>query len=406
MFRIPTSKRVGIGRIPLEVLGETFVHCLPVDSDPQHIQELLSSVCRLWREVAIATPALWTSLKITYDPDLRPPLPIIRTHLQRSGTRAFSFKLIAVHSDNPDPDLPTIVLAELAAARHRWCKVHIELSRVTEEILDLITIGDAPLLQSLRCNAGEFEEDLPIPLHTLFQGCPRIELLQWSSFGLQPGPLLQPLSNTQLTSLSLRIGLSILECITLLRLSPCLSSAEFYGLYPSDLSAVPCLTHSRLCNLTAMGGTSPLSLDIELSAFLTRSRPTLRELSLSAGEQDSEPALLDILALTPHLHSLSLSFPASSLTAALIHALHPPPPPDTPLCPRLQNLRLRVVSDCPDGLCSAMLRARWGAHAQANKVACLETSRIEVMGDIHECDEEDIEALCVEGMEGEFHIWG
>ncbi|KAF8893129.1 hypothetical protein BD779DRAFT_1145061 [Infundibulicybe gibba] len=413
MFAIPTSKRVDISRIPPEILSEIFACCLPVS---QIIQKRLSSVCRLWRTVALATPALWASLDITCNTDvLRPPLPIIHIYLQRSGTHPLSIILRAakdVHSNGPH--LLT-VLAALTAARQRWRNVFIVLASMTQDILDLIILGDAPLLQSIRCNVINFRPRLPIPLRTLLD-CPRLESFQWRCFR---SPLLLPLGDTQLTSLSLRTTLSISECVTLLRLSPRLSLASFDGLNSSNHSTAPRLIHPALCILTAKGcfpafldalalpGLLDLTLitaappatewDISLSAFLACSKPTLRQLTLSINHTlDHEPTLVHILSLIPHLRSFSLSDGRPNsvlLTATLIRGLHPPPPPGIPLCPCLQRLYLPRISNCPDGLCSAMVRARQGAQAHANGVACLERWHIGFEGGVHDCDQADIEEL-------------
>ncbi|KAJ7029406.1 hypothetical protein C8F04DRAFT_875506, partial [Mycena alexandri] len=47
--------------IPLEILAEIFVHCLPerTTPDPKHAPQLLCQICRQFREVAMSTPRLW-----------------------------------------------------------------------------------------------------------------------------------------------------------------------------------------------------------------------------------------------------------------------------------------------------------------------------------------------------------
>ncbi|KAF8893134.1 hypothetical protein BD779DRAFT_1670115 [Infundibulicybe gibba] len=419
MLNIPTPRRTGISRIPPEILGEIFVHCLPPDSPSQNTQQLLSSVCRIWRAIALITPALWASLDITCDMDvLLPPLPIIRTHLQCSRTHPLSFIL---HFSNLNH---LHILTELTAARQRWCNVHIELYVVTQGILDLITLGDAPLLQSMQCDVMEGPSNLPIPLGMLHH-CPRLESFQWDSF---ESPALMPLGDTRLTSLSLRAAISTSECITLLRLSPRLSNAEFYSFYPRGSLPTPHLTHPTLCTLTAIGDhsttlldalTLPALLNLDLvetapprstlwettmSAFLERSNPKIHTFSLSMSYMRRfEAAVLRILILTPHLRGLNLSDSRSDsplFTAALIRALHPLPPPCVPLLPHLRQLQLSRIVDCPDGLCGTMLRARRGAHAQANGVACLEWAHIWFVGGVHDRDEADMKELCAEGMQG------
>ncbi|KAF8893136.1 hypothetical protein BD779DRAFT_1508982 [Infundibulicybe gibba] len=422
MSDIPT----GISRIPPEILGEIFIHSLAVDFPSQSAQ-FLSSVCKLWRALVLAAPALWASLDIICNMDvLYPPLPVIHSHLERSGAHPLSFTLRSKDFHNINTNL-FAALKTLTAARQRWCNVHIELARITKDTLGFITLGDAPLLQSIRCHVLQSSmQRLPIPLHMVHYH-PRLESFQWDSLG---SPLRLPLGNTQLTSLSLRTNLSVPECVTLLRLSPRLSSAKFNSFRPASAPpSIPHLTHPALCTLSIVGEysdmflsalTLPALLDLDLVSggtmelptkwevvlppFLARSNPTLRRLSLSMTRlQSLDPALLRILALTPHLRTLRLSnclLDPAPLTAALIHVLHPTPSPGVPLCPHIRRLQLSRISDCPDGLCGAMLRARWGTRAQANGVACLEWAHIELEGGVHDCDKADMEELCAEGMRG------
>ncbi|KAF8895091.1 hypothetical protein BD779DRAFT_1668440 [Infundibulicybe gibba] len=419
---ISTPKKPGISRIPPEILGEIFTHCLPSDSAPQNTQKVLSSVCRLWRTLVLTTPALWASLDITCSAvGLYPPLHVIHTHLQRSRAHPLSFILRASYHDSSCL-LP--VLAALAVARQRWENVQVKSFRMRQNILDLITQGDAPLLRSIRCDITGPPNTLSVPLRALCC-CPRLESFHWKSPRSQ---LLLPLNETRLTSLSLRTTLSISECITILRLSPRLSRAKLHDLDSLGPSTTPHLTHPALCTLTIAGDQSstllaaltlPALLDLDfvpgytlapwdtiLSAFLVRSKPILRQLSLSIPQMPPELALENILDHVPHLRSLMLAgcFGYPPLTA-VIRALYPPPPPVLSLCPRLEVLELAGISDCPNGLCTAMLRARWGAGARANGVACLKSARIGFMGGVYDRDEADMKELCAEGLQGTICLW-
>ncbi|KAL0568736.1 hypothetical protein V5O48_013245 [Marasmius crinis-equi] len=62
-------------RMPNDILREIFVRCLPIDALPaRDLLEaplLLTTICRLWREVAITTPTLWNSIDIQLPTVLR-----------------------------------------------------------------------------------------------------------------------------------------------------------------------------------------------------------------------------------------------------------------------------------------------------------------------------------------------
>ncbi|KAF8893115.1 hypothetical protein BD779DRAFT_1508905, partial [Infundibulicybe gibba] len=79
-----------------------------------------------------------------------------------------------------------------------------------------------------------------------------------------------------------------------------------------------------------------------------------------------------------------------AFTAAIIRALHPSPP-DVLMCPRLQELKLRT-SDCD-------ARARWGADADANGVACLKHAYVHFYSGLHSHDRAGIRKLRSEGMD-------
>ncbi|KAF8873147.1 hypothetical protein BD779DRAFT_1679353 [Infundibulicybe gibba] len=335
-----------VNRTPPEILSEIFTHCLPVDSASQDTQQLLSSVCGPWRALVLATPALWASLDITCINDvLRPPLSVIHTHLQRSRTHPLSFILRAAKPEEYCDDNPHLltVLAALAAARHRWDNVDITLNKMTQDILDLITLGNAPLLRSIRCDAKRSQTTLPLPLRML-DCSPHLESFNWGTF---ESPLLLPLVNTSLTSVSLFTTLSVSECITILRLSPHLTSASFRNFRSSNESPPALhLTHPTLRTLAAAGQgsimfldtlTLPALLDLDLtidradwdiiiSTFIARSKPTLHKLILIMMDTwNFEPTILHILALAPALRSLELFYMniAAPFTAALIRALSP-----------------------------------------------------------------------------------
>ncbi|KAJ7804309.1 hypothetical protein B0H14DRAFT_2313182, partial [Mycena olivaceomarginata] len=63
-----------VSKLPTEITAEIFDHCVQV-FDPVSIPHIyktsapiiLSAVCRTWRDIALATPALWSYLHIRLD---------------------------------------------------------------------------------------------------------------------------------------------------------------------------------------------------------------------------------------------------------------------------------------------------------------------------------------------------
>ncbi|KAF8893099.1 hypothetical protein BD779DRAFT_1144577 [Infundibulicybe gibba] len=211
-----TSIPLHIHRIPPEILCETFAHCSP-SLAYQSAPQILSSVCRSWRALVLATPALWASLDIACNNDiLRPPLPVIHTYLQRSQTHPLSFTLCSDDSKYDFDTNPNIlpVLKALAATRRRWRNVDIKLIRMTQDILDFIMLGDAPLLESIRyhCPRNHFQT-LPIPLRML-DHCPRLESFQWHSVGSPLSCLLSTHCSFSVTLFALTISECVLSCVS------------------------------------------------------------------------------------------------------------------------------------------------------------------------------------------------
>ncbi|KAJ3765958.1 hypothetical protein EV361DRAFT_758512, partial [Lentinula raphanica] len=63
-------------RLPIEILTEIFLHCLPTTYDipPSSLATQaplsLTAVCREWRTVAVNTPRLWTLLPVRVPPPM------------------------------------------------------------------------------------------------------------------------------------------------------------------------------------------------------------------------------------------------------------------------------------------------------------------------------------------------
>ncbi|KZP25525.1 hypothetical protein FIBSPDRAFT_733804, partial [Athelia psychrophila] len=84
-------------RLPVELISEIFMHCLPLrhNPSPAGIPWLLGSICQLWREVALSTPALWSFLdiNITARQDTKAYHRAVDAWFSRSGNSRISLKL-------------------------------------------------------------------------------------------------------------------------------------------------------------------------------------------------------------------------------------------------------------------------------------------------------------------------
>lgn len=68
LTHLRTTSITPINRLPAELLSEVFLHCLPDDGDARPTAReapvVLTQICAQWREVALSTPQLWSSLTI------------------------------------------------------------------------------------------------------------------------------------------------------------------------------------------------------------------------------------------------------------------------------------------------------------------------------------------------------
>ncbi|KAJ6458894.1 hypothetical protein DFH09DRAFT_1062962 [Mycena vulgaris] len=123
-----------IRRVPPEVLCEIFLHCLPkttyIQASVAHCPLLLTQVSSNWRSVALATPALWTSIAVNLTPQsCLPDLRLIETWIARSGLCPLSFHIAeSIQKDHYDARMLTSAsILELFAPHYsRWQHIRLE----------------------------------------------------------------------------------------------------------------------------------------------------------------------------------------------------------------------------------------------------------------------------------------
>ncbi|KAJ7641750.1 hypothetical protein FB45DRAFT_738076 [Roridomyces roridus] len=62
-----------IPKLPVELVSNIFVECLPLDPEPGSwcIPMLLLNVCHAWTDIALSTPALWAAIHLEEPPNER-----------------------------------------------------------------------------------------------------------------------------------------------------------------------------------------------------------------------------------------------------------------------------------------------------------------------------------------------
>ncbi|KAJ7874436.1 hypothetical protein B0H13DRAFT_2551564 [Mycena leptocephala] len=218
------SYKYSVLTLPNEIISEIFIHFIPVYPlcppltgilSPTH----LTHICRLWRAIALATPALWRSISLS-DENVSPfDQPVhISDILGRSGFYPLSIRMDE-YEDGDHPHGSEVLAALLPhCARWEYLKLHLVQSR-------LPTIESR--LPLLRCLDLEFDT---IPLIvTVFPEVPLLRTVTLDTFAAS-GVVLPW---KQLTALTLRI-ISFSRCVPILRQAPNLVQCELNLFHDPD----------------------------------------------------------------------------------------------------------------------------------------------------------------------------
>ncbi|KAF8213951.1 hypothetical protein K438DRAFT_1956049 [Mycena galopus ATCC 62051] len=108
-------------RLPTEITAENFEHCDPLSEDLESGPVVLASVCRLWRNIALGTPILWSNLQFVFDSissemALAPGFVegLIDQWFARAGNHSLSLSFYLGEENN------LFALSRLRAIIHRW----------------------------------------------------------------------------------------------------------------------------------------------------------------------------------------------------------------------------------------------------------------------------------------------
>ncbi|KAJ6560378.1 hypothetical protein B0H19DRAFT_1376147 [Mycena capillaripes] len=238
--------------LPVEITSEIFVRCLPIGNARVLLKEapfLLLKICRQWREIALSTPRLWTTLDIDV------------ISLRRGVNGLFTSEWVD--------------LAEEWLRRARGHPLWVTLRHPVEEYypdnIDLRFIKNiSSQLESLEVSGLEQEEDpsfqqpLAFPLLKRLVFAPAVAgspiSSYWSAF-FRSAPQLRelflfreiemptPLPWHQLTEFLGR-NFQLNHCLDILRLAPNLGRGEFSIQFYHGPDSLESVTHPRLRYLT------------------------------------------------------------------------------------------------------------------------------------------------------------
>ncbi|KAJ7045139.1 hypothetical protein C8F04DRAFT_1388707 [Mycena alexandri] len=371
-----------IRRLPLDVIEEIFVACLPTHRNcvmsASEAPVLLGRICSSWRAISLTTTRLWTRLHVVWparlshvdviDAKVAQRLEVFETWFGRSGQLPLSISVYGIA-----PSFLQALLPFVSRLQH----IHFMALPPSLEPLSHITEADVPMLETIAVTHLP-RRDEGWESSAMFRG-PRISGFTAPAVSFATGNL--PLRWHQLTILKMeRSGGDILSQKVLKLLSGCpeLRICKLFASH-SDGAPHPPVELKFLHTLQLaprMGGAA-------LTFLLDRlTLPELRNLSLAVqiADQQNLPGYLTRWTKLESLEISNRSFSASSWVECICSLpatmrrlriadtmpimLYPPaletaltvlaPPYGTPLpCPALEELHISSTSTLSD---DALLR--------------------------------------------------
>ncbi|KAJ6487102.1 hypothetical protein C8R47DRAFT_1320722 [Mycena vitilis] len=327
--------------LPPEITSRIFVQCLPahgrVQPSPTAPPLLLAQICRDWREIALGTSELWSSVDIAFIEQVTTEAKegavlTIETWLSRAKGQPLS---LTVRSQRHEIPLSVILL--ICAAAPRIHTLELDLS---ENDFDTIKQKQVafPGLQRLALAPPLAQE---YPAIIFMERAPSLTNLTVDAI---PIPLLSP----SLTTLEIRHRMPFSSLLDLFRQCPKLLDLTVHVDHPSQLedqspTTLPFLRSLAIVGLTrfdflTLPALRRLTLGYNayghLPAWIQRWRCTLEHLALHFDYIDEESRLPDVLRAVPSLTSLTVDVQCymHSFTRALAK--------NTALVPQLAALRI------------------------------------------------------------------
>ncbi|KAJ7181237.1 hypothetical protein C8R46DRAFT_1320036 [Mycena filopes] len=365
--------------VPTELVSEIFIATLPADGrvrpSPHAVPLSLAQICRHWRDIALATPQLWTSVDFEFlrgppsTPKMRragelqhmqPRMSYRHSPYDGAGAllrlwfhRAKGLPLsITLRCARDRPAMPEGIFSAIGEFRAQWGRLEVALPSDDIPTLDDIS-GPLPMLRSLALDTSGINPTHPPHTHVLaaFQVAPQLQTVRLL------GKL--TLDNVRLPSMRLTT-LELGEDLTRTSQSSAIfthfprlrhftaNRFKFQGLptfeNPPPLESLSIefgeilepltLPYLRDLKCVLVSNQVPMFLN-----FLTRSACVLTHLELGSWSMDDDP-LIQCLNALPHLTALEFRRLNVQSNRHLYAHMSAPA-----FLPRLQNL---TISDAGD----------------------------------------------------------
>ncbi|KAJ7126802.1 hypothetical protein C8R44DRAFT_733530 [Mycena epipterygia] len=392
-----------IRRMPPEVLGEIFIHCLPKETyiTPSVAQcpLLLTQISSNWRCVALATPALWASIAVNLSiSSCLPNLCLIETWIARSGSCPLSFHIAeSIQKDYYNAGMITSasVLELFAPHYNRWQHIRLDYLdwRIDTGFSKLPGGIPPPSLESLHL-ARDFWRPTEQEQLSLMLSAPRLRNCTWIS-NTDLGTFRAPFP--QLAKLFLERPLIAEDFMRILSEGTNLALCQFFvlasfgsnlapptvpfvlrhNLRSLDLTAdlfgrlfnqleLPCLTELSVRRFNNVPHPTPVWPHQEFMSFLMRSKCPLQLIGLS--DMDITPdEMSDCLRHTSAtLEKLTLTndrrMHHTIINDKILRLLTWRPGSQLGICPRLSMVKFWDCHSSTDGVLADMVESRWKAR--------------------------------------------
>ncbi|KAJ6539723.1 hypothetical protein B0H19DRAFT_1382339 [Mycena capillaripes] len=316
--------------LPPEITSEIFIHCLPAERewDVVNTEEaplLLTHICKAWRDIAISTPALWTTFEVVDAPCLSHFSEIADTWIKRARECPLFLSIMLNSAFYHNSSLADVF------QRHSRKIRSLELDTFAKDLSGVDSrLHEFTLLRELMI--WVLDGDIEHPLDT-FSNAPLLH--QVSLRGTPPSFLALPWQ--QLTEFAAQ-ACTRADCLEALELMPNMIKCTFSKINEDNTDTLDVFSHPNIQHLTLsrFRGADVLEIltlpalqtlelrDVHLNEavldqFIQRSSPPLRELSVQPTDQEGGTELKLSSAFTSlGLTDLEVWYPAHSFVASFL----------------------------------------------------------------------------------------
>ncbi|KAF8230571.1 hypothetical protein L208DRAFT_1438232 [Tricholoma matsutake] len=353
-----------VDRLPVELLGEIFLRCLPdiyfVLPRPTLAPMLLCQISGHWRQVALATPKLWVRVTVAGRPHYNySHLSLLELWMKRSLNHSLSLQFGPGMDfwDNRNPAFEIIL-----SQSHRWRYLSLAFTeRIADQFLTAYVGGVMSPVQVLKLDASACTDEQANQIVLVLNHFPHLRRLQFTrhtSIPLLGAPW------SQMTHIWLTCPMSDQECLEIL--SRCSQVEDFRVSHITPAN----FTSSRKIILPKLFFLQMQSAE-DARIFDNIDCPSLRNLHLKRWVSGSKALLsfADFLSRSGcQLESFHLHDDDLSEDDVISHLKAPPLKPLRTLeleCRRLGSKTLKVLSctENPEANILPSLQTIWFKHS-------------------------------------------